>query len=499
VSIRTRLALAVGLVLTVLIVVLGFATVRATNTILTDRVEKQIAESKSELERPGRAEEIFSGRVPPYSGKYNANPVAIGSVQADGSIDWVEKSGFGADPDYPPDVPNFGTAGFDNVLDGPVELTSPDGDLPYLVQAYQAKDKQTGEFFGYIVIAAPLNDVKDTVSTLIRWLIVGGVAALAITTAIVWFIIRQGLQPVENMIDTASAIAEGDLSRRVPESALDPYTELGRLGGALNEMLSQIEHSSNLRDESEARLRQFVADAAHELRTPLTSLRGYAELYRQGALRDPEAVSNAMSRIESEGTRMARLVDELLLLARLDQQRGLELTRVDIAELSKDAVADLRAVEPNRPIADVLVPSAIVLGDRLRLRQIIDNLLTNARVHTPPGTPVRLSTRIVDNLVRIEVHDDGPGIPKEDQPHVFERFWRGDRSRGRRSGSSGLGLSIVSSLVESHGGQIRVTSEPGQGTTFTVDLPLADPDPVPADEAVPGWQRDTVGSATSAA
>lgn len=468
-SIRTRLAIAVGLVLTAMLGVLGFATIRATDSILTDRVEKQILEAASGLQSPGGYKEEYSnGR----NGGYNANPVAIGYIPNGNELGWLEKSGYGDDPDQPPDVPPVGTVGFDKLIKGSTELWTDDHSEMYLVRAVSFLEGS--DFQGYFVIAAPMTGVQDTISSLTKWLIAGGAIALLVTTAIVWLIIRQGLKPVENMIDTASAIASGDLTQRVPDSAIDPYTELGRLGGALNEMLGHIEQSSNIRDASEARLRQFIADAAHELRTPLTSLRGYAELYRQGVLRDTPAVANAMGRIESEGTRMARLVDELLLLARLDQQRGLDVSRVDLAEICRDAVGDFRVVEPNRPVTDNLASSAVVLGDRLRLRQIIDNLLTNARVHTTPTTPVSVTVRIVTTSVRLEVRDEGQGISAEDQTHIFERFWRGDPSRGRRSGSSGLGLSIVASLVESHGGTIGVESEPGQGTTFTVELPLAD-------------------------
>ncbi|MEJ7839626.1 MAG: ATP-binding protein [Thermomicrobiales bacterium] len=490
-SIRTRLAIAVGLVLMVMLGVLGFATIRATDTILTDRVEKQILEAVAEFQRPGRAAEVFANWDQDKLDGYRANPVAIGFVSNGGELKWFETSGYGNDPDQPPEIPRAGSVGFSNLIRGSTELRTDDGSEMYLVRAVALSADDEPQ--GHLVIAAPMSGVEDTITSLTRWLIAGGAVALLITIAIVWLIIRQGLRPVEKMIDTAAAIAHGDLTQRVPESAIDPYTELGRLGGALNEMLGHIEHSSTIRDASEARLRQFIADAAHELRTPLTSLRGYAELYRQGVLRDTPAVDNAMGRIESEGTRMARLVDELLLLARLDQQRGLELSQVDLTEICRDAVGDFRVVEPGRPVSDNLVASVVVLGDRLRLRQIVDNLLTNARVHTSPTTAVTVTTRVVGNTVRMDVHDDGQGISAEDQTHIFERFWRGDPSRGRRSGSSGLGLSIVASLVESHGGSITVQSEPGSGTTFTVELPLADPAGVLPESP----RRDRVGSASS--
>ena len=255
----------------------------------------------------------------------------------------------------------------------------------------------------------------------------------------------------------------------------DPRTELGRLGGALNEMLGQIESSLEVRTASESRLRRFVADAAHELRTPLTSLRGYAELYRQGALQDEPGVTNAMGRIEAEGARMSRLVDDLLLLARMDQQRGLELKTIDVVPLVEEAASDFRAVDPERPLTVSTSGNAFVRGDRIRLRQIIDNLLVNARIHTPPGTPVHITVAQGGNQVDIAIRDEGPGISLGDQKRVFERFWRADPARARKTGGSGLGLAIVTSLVEAHGGSVTIDSEPGSGATFTIHLPVALP------------------------
>jgi len=237
--------------------------------------------------------------------------------------------------------------------------------------------------------------------------------------------------------------------------------------------MGKIQRSDDARAAGERRLRRFVADAAHELRTPLTSLRGYAELYRQGALKDDTAVTNAMGRIESEGARMARLVDDLLLLARLDQDRGLERTPVDLGEIVRDAVEDFRVVAPDRTATLAVEPGAMVSGDRMRLRQIVDNLLSNVRTHTPAGTPVNVSVARTPSGVVLRVVDSGPGIDTEDQERIFERFWRADPARTRSRGGSGLGLAIVSSLVDAHDGAIALESEPGKGAAFTVTLPLA--------------------------
>ncbi|MDQ3655229.1 MAG: HAMP domain-containing histidine kinase, partial [Chloroflexota bacterium] len=324
---------------------------------------------------------------------------------------------------------------------------------------------------GLLIVAAPTRDVEEATARLVRIVLLASGIALAVATAFCWWLIRQGLKPVDRMVDTASAIAAGDLAQRVPDP--DPATELGRLGTALNEMLTQIEEAIAARAAGEQRLRRFVADAAHELRTPLTSLRGYAELYRQGALPDEPAVRNAMGRIESEGERMARLVDDLLLLARLDQSRALDMAPVDIVPIVREAIEAFTVVAPDRPVSTDLPERATVEGDRLRLRQIVDNLLSNVRTHTPAGTSVAVAVTTDNAQVSIMVSDTGPGIPEEDREHLFERFWRADRARTRSRGGTGLGLAIVQSLVEAHSGAIAVESQQGHGTTFTVTLPIA--------------------------
>jgi two-component system OmpR family sensor kinase len=283
---------------------------------------------------------------------------------------------------------------------------------------------------------------------------------------------RIGLQPLERMGGTADAIAAGDLSRRVEPA--DPRTEVGRLGLALNAMLERIEDAFSKQRASEERLRRFVADASHELRTPLTSVQGYAELFRHGAADDPATLENAMRRIEQESARMSDLVDELSLLARLDQGRPLERERVDLAEMTTAAVDAARVADPERPIDLDASEPAIVVGDPGRVRQIVDNLLTNARTHTPDATPVSVRVRVDGGDAMLEVEDEGPGIPAEDAARIFERFYRGDPSRSRESGGAGLGLSIVSAVAEAHGGSAAYEPRPGGGSRFVVRIPRAD-------------------------
>ena len=338
-----------------------------------------------------------------------------------------------------------------------------------------------------IVIGTDQADDRELLGKLMRVELVVGLAILVVLGAAGYLLVRNSLRPLQEVEHTAQAIAGGDLSRRVPIG--DERTEVGRLSNALNGMLSRIEGAFRAQQASEeqavtseARMRRFVADASHELRTPLTSIRGFAELHRQGAVRDPAEVQRLMQRIESEATRMGLLVEDLLQLARLDQQRPLDVVPVDLAELAEDALHDARAVQPDRPLDLVLDPSLIevpvVLGDEARLRQVIGNLVTNALTHTPAGTPVsvRLSEDAGDpDTVVLAVSDAGPGMAAPDAERVFERFYRADASRTRAAGGSGLGLSIVASLVAAHGGRVELDTAPGRGATFTVHLPRLGP------------------------
>ncbi|MGH3096104.1 MAG: HAMP domain-containing sensor histidine kinase, partial [Streptosporangiales bacterium] len=297
-----------------------------------------------------------------------------------------------------------------------------------------------------------------------------------------YLLVRGSLRPLVAVEETAAAIAAGELSRRVPPQ--DERTEVGRLSGALNGMLTQIEDAFQARSaseaaarESEARMRRFIGDASHELRTPLTSIRGFSELYRQGAAGDPGSVARLMQRIEDESTRMGALVDDLLLLARLDQERPMEREPVDLAALARDAVHDTAAVAPDRAVTlDVSTERAhTVLGDEARLRQVLANLLGNALTHTPDGTAIEVvaTANAAARVVAIEVTDYGPGMEPYEANRVFERFYRADPSRSRAAGGTGLGLSIVAAIVAGHGGRVSVRSAPGTGTTFRVELPQA--------------------------
>src|SRR2546425_1827562 len=340
------------------------------------------------------------------------------------------------------------------------------------VSHYRAAIWPEDSFHGnYVVLTIPMDDVLSTLNQLLQLegLISAGVVVA--TAILALLIIRIGLRPLEKMGGVAQDIAAGDLSRRVEPAT--PKTEIGRLGLALNGMLSQIESAFAERTASNRRLRRFVADASHELRTPLTSIRGYSEMLRRGAAESLEDAELARRRIEEESIRMTGLVDDMLVLARLDQGRPLEQEPVDLQAIATDAVADARAVAPQRDIKLTSSGPVIVNGDDTRLRQVLGNLVRNAIVHTPPQTPIDVTLSTEDSVARLSVTDHGPGLDPEEVDRIFEPFYRADPSRSRDSGGAGLGLSIVSAVVTAHGGHVTLRETQGGGATFGVDLPLA--------------------------
>jgi two-component system OmpR family sensor kinase len=339
------------------------------------------------------------------------------------------------------------------------------------------------DFFNldYVVVAIPLTDVQSTLSQLLLLEAAISVAVVAATAILALLIIRIGLSPLERMGAVAQHIAAGDLSRRVEPAT--PQTEIGRLGLALNAMLSQIEAAFAERTASNERLRRVIADASHELRTPLTSIRGYAEMLRRGAAESPKDSEAARRRIEEESIRMTGLVDDLLVLARLDQGRPLAKDAVDLRAIAIDAVADASVVAPRRQITLSANGPVIVTGDDTRLRQVLGNLVRNALVHTPQQTPIEVAVATDDTVGRVSVADHGPGLSAEDVDRIFEPFYRADPSRSRDRGGAGLGLSIVSAVVTAHGGRVKVKQTEGGGATFEVELPLAPPNALVAPPA----------------
>jgi two-component system OmpR family sensor kinase len=328
---------------------------------------------------------------------------------------------------------------------------------------YRIRASEEAQHPGYaLLIAQPLGTEDRTLHRLFRIELLVTVIVLAALAALALWIIRISLRPLRRIEQTAAAITTGDLTRRVEYA--DPQTEVGRVGSALNTMLDRIE-------SSDRRLRRFIADASHELRTPLAAVRAYAELFGRGAAARPADLERSMSGIARETERMSLLVDDLLLLTRLDEGRPLERRPVDIAAVASEAVDAARVVEPTRPV-ELSVEPATVTGDEARLRQVLDNLLANARTHTPTGTPVSVDLRRSDGHAVLTVADRGPGLTEEQAARVFERFYRADSSRSRTSGGVGLGLSIVAAVTEAHGGTAEARPTSGGGATFVITLPL---------------------------
>jgi two-component system OmpR family sensor kinase len=465
-TLRSRgVPLRVGLVAATLVLVAcgllasGVAVTSIMRHSLTSRVDQSLLDaSRGWAQAPRRAP------AAPIGGPNPARPPSdfyVRGVDADGGI-WIAFNDREAEPALPDD---------NDVGPTPATVDSVNhSGVQWRAMSVRGVD---GEL---TTVAIDLSEVQSTMRALM-WSQVGiGVAVLLVIGIAGSVVVHRSLKPLAEVEQTAAAIAAGELERRVPQR--DPRTEVGRLSLALNGMLARIqsavassESSAEQARTSEDRMRRFITDASHELRTPLTTIRGFAELYRQGAARDIEML---MNRIESEAQRMGLLVDDLLLLARLDAQRPLEHNRVDLLSLASDAVHDARSVAPGRDVAMEVFDgpgTPEVLGDEARLRQVLGNLVANALQHTPETARVAIRVGTDGDSAVLEVCDEGPGMSDDDAHRVFERFYRTDSSRARTSGGTGLGLSIVDSLVCAHGGRVSVFTAPGQGCRFRVSLP----------------------------
>ncbi len=471
-SLRLRLALVTVVVAALALVVANVAVYELVTSYLDDRFDERVESvvgPGTEIivapnDFPGGFDEPGRGRGRPRSdltGAYAEIRDADGRLLAAGYL-------FGDRDDSPPiihrsDVADLGDRPGD-VIFFDATAREDDKDVPYRVRASRQSD-------GDIAIAAiPSTELLDNKHQIVLVQIIVSVVVVLGGLALTWWLVGLGLRPLRRMGDTAGRIAEGDLSQRV-EPAGD-RTEIERLGSSLNAMLAEIETAFAAKDASEQTLRRFVADASHELRTPLTSIRGYAELLRRGADADPEERLAAARRIEREAQRLGVLVEDLLLLARLDEGIALDQSPVDAVRLVEDLAADARVVDPEREITVDAPAPVVVRGDRDRLTQVVTNLLANARAYSPAGTPIELRAATVGGNGRIEVIDHGPGIPPDLAPHVFDRFWRADDSRSRDRGGAGLGRAIGAAVGGAHHGHCEVVETPGGGATMRVDLPL---------------------------
>ena len=386
------------------------------------------------------------GPLGPPAGTYGELRTASGTR----SVTLPVGSGITAKPDLPRNLP----------MGRLITVSGDDGRYRVLAQ----RDPRTG---GVLISAVPLREADQQLERLLVVEALVIAAVLLVLGIASWAVVRVGLLPLDRMGHTAGRIAGGDLSHRVED--VDPRTEVGRLGIALNRMLDRLEEAFTRRRQSEERLRTFIADASHELRTPLASIRGYAELFRMGAVPDDER-ERAMRRIEDEAARMGVLVEDLLTLARLDEIADAPHTELDLAALAGDAVDDARATAPDREISLDARP-APVLGDAHQLRQVLGNLLRNALVHTPAGSPIEVGVEPGPDLVRLTVRDHGPGLPTDEAGAIFERFWRAEGGRKQGKGGAGLGLAIVAGIVDAHRGRVDAHNADGGGAAFVVELP----------------------------
>jgi signal transduction histidine kinase len=472
-SLRTRVLALTCLVAAAALAVMGFAGTALLRGYLISRNDAQLRGFAS-FTAKSRALPPPPAPPPPRVGGRPAGPAlpsdfVIEIVTAAGQIRRSLRAGVRGQGQGP--LPHLPTSGL-HVSAAPFTVAAGSHAWRVLVRSLPSHR--------YAVIALSLDNVLPVVSQLALIELTAGLTALALLLVVGRWLVRASLAPLTDIERAAASIAGGELSRRVPRYR--PRTEVGRLAAALNTMLGRIEAAYQARADGEARaqgsedrMRRFVADASHELRTPLTSIRGFADFYaQQGAAADRAETDRLMSRIRSEAARMGTLVDDLLLLAQLDEQRALQLRPVDLPSLAAEAVQDFRALAPGRRLALRTDATPVIVGaDEARLRQVIGNLLANALKHTPPGTPVDISVRAEAGQAHLSVADQGPGMTPGQAGHVFERFYRADPGRSRASGGSGLGLSIVAALVSAHGGRVGVDTVPGQGATFHVWLPLA--------------------------
>ena len=457
-TLRTRLVIIVAALVGLGLAMGSIITYRALENFLLDRVDEQLANFQ-----PLALRILEEGDLPPPSPNRTLPVASMAEVRDEnGNVENRIIFGFDpGDPVYEPNLPNqlpnnepFSARATDNrsyrfrVLAGPLA----DGRI--------------------LIVAIPLEEMEGTLNRLLLIEAIVAACLLTVTAGGAWWLVRRELHGLEQMADAAARIADGDLAQRIEVD--DPRTEVGTLGQALNSMLEHIQGAFEVQRESEERLRRFLADASHELRTPLTSIRGYAELFRRGADERPEDLKLAMRRIEDEAARMGVLVEDLLLLARVDQTRPLEMKPIDLSAIVTDAAADARTVAADRVIGLKVPGPLVVRGDDDRIRQAVSNLVSNAISHTDPAAPIELEVSSKDGTAVITVSDAGEGLDEETLEHAFERFWRADPNRARSSGGVGLGLAIVDAIARAHGGTVSAENRPEGGARFSIHLPVTE-------------------------
>src|SRR3984957_15225160 len=522
-SLRLRLLLAVGAIAIVALVVADFATYSALRTSLYNQVDQQLAQNRTHLVATPTGL-VFNGCVPHPLGGAGGTDADSGNSGSTGTtgnsgpspspgtggsrnefpnvfaisyfavvtqskstvVDSVQCAAYVDDHPYRPQLP-VPITGYTPQPDGSQVAYFTTGSVTPGGPTFRVRAEKLAANLVQVQ-AQPLVDQNSTLHTLFLTELAVTAGALVLALAGGWWLVRLGLRPLEDVERTADSIAAGDLDQRVPGA--DQPTEVGRLARALNVMLVRIQAAFSARVASEARLReneqhlrQFVADASHELRTPIAAVSAYAELFERGAATNAEDLPRVMAGIRTETARMDRLVNDLLTLTRLDEGVPMEMAPVELVSLASEAVRTAAAVGPQWPVVFWAARPIEVVGDKDRLRQVLDNLLANVRAHTPPGTTATEHVDQIGDQAQIEVRDTGPGMRDEDARRVFERFYRADPARARTGGGSGLGLSIVAAIVAAHGGTVSAASTPGEGLVVTVLIPVStvqqSEDPVP--------------------
>ena len=477
VSGRRRLVVSIITATLVVLLAFGALTIFAVRHQLLERVDRDLRQSTSTIDAfltPEQFRELLSGSDAASSGQ------ATVLLDANGRRVLDVAAGTPSKRLAPPRLEPFTVADLRARAGRPFTLgATGDDDLEYRVLVTPIGDE--GDL---LIIAAPLSDVTETLELLAKILLVAAAAAVAVLSGLIWLFSRTAIKPIDDMIDVAGAIGQGDLSARIEHRANS--AEVAHLADALNSMVAQLEVAFEDKKGSEDRLRRFAADASHDLRTPLTNIQGWADLYHAGGRTDPDLTDRAMDRISREAARMASLVEDLLLLARLDQRPPLEAEPVDLSLVLTDAAADLRATDPGRRVTlDLPDGPVTVIGDEARLRRVVTNLVSNISAHTDPRCAAHLALTIKGEAIEMVIQDEGPGINAEDAERVFDRFYRAEGSRTRSEGGSGLGLAIAQSVIDAHGGTTALDSAPGAGARFTITIPRAGSERPTVDAAAP--------------
>ncbi|MFJ3665442.1 sensor histidine kinase [Streptomyces sp. NPDC090106] len=464
-SLRFQLTLANVVLLALGVIAATVVSVMGMRYYLLDQIDSELAQTRSSLSGSGLTMDVIDGLSELSIVRDRFLMQDGGEARPDQIISVVD--GRGAIVSMGDLTPSDVQQDLADAVDDPraLALDTEPHDIEVRGDAYRATAIRLTDGT-YILLATSTEAVHKGIAKAVRLDLAIGTLLLVLLACLTMFSVRRRMRPLEDMVETSSAIAEGDLTRRVPSSR-EATLEVEQLRLALNSMLHQVESAYRTRERSASQLRRFVADASHELRTPLSAIRGYLQLYDKGMLREPAERKRAWDRVMAEADRMGRLVDELLTLARLDQQPELRFRNVDLSRLVRDAAEDLRVQQPERPLTVAAEGALLVHADESGLRQVLGNLLGNVRTHTPADVPVRLALERADGVVRLCVADEGPGLAPEDAARVFDRFFRAGGGAG-----SGLGMAIVQGVVHAHGGEVTVRTHPGEGLAVTVTLPV---------------------------